>query len=63
MKDFLMAVGVVALCALATLGIAFVRDGIGRLIENLKLKLRQKHRFDKPPHSEMLLCRLRLSQQ
>lgn len=49
MKEFLMVMGVIALCALAVLAVIFVRDGIGILIENLKLKYRQKHRFDKPP--------------
>lgn len=49
MKEFLMIMGVIALFALAALAVIFLKDGIGILIENLKLKYRQKHRFDKAP--------------
>lgn len=49
MKEFLMIMGVIALFVLAALAVIFLIDGIGILIENLKLKYRQKHRFDKAP--------------
>lgn len=49
MKEFLMIMGVIALFVLAALAVIFLTDGIGILIENLKLKYRQKHRFDKAP--------------
>lgn len=49
MKEFLMIMGVIALFVLAALAVIFLKDGIGILIENLKLKYRQKHRFDKAP--------------
>lgn len=49
MKEFLMIMGVIALFVLAALAVIFLKDGIGTLIDNLKLKYRQKHRFDKAP--------------
>lgn len=49
MKEFLMIMGVIALFVLAALAVIFLTDGIGTLIDNLKLKYRQKHRFDKAP--------------
>lgn len=44
-----MIMGVIALFVLAALAVIFLTDGIGILIENLKLKYRQKHRFNKAP--------------
>lgn len=49
MIHILAVIGVIAVAITVVFFVVIAVDGIKELIRNLKLRYKQKHRFDKPP--------------